>query len=266
MVAANSSLGTKQFCIAKFEMKKGSDGKAASTASGKPWIANKATASDSCVALGTGYRLPTNAEWNATALEIFNQDSNWTGGKKLSGTLYTGYYSGWSEPVAISNINNPYDSTGKASGHERRTFTLASGNVIWDFGGNAWEWVSDTIYGSSYSPDLSSPYGRTYHNNKWDVKPGSKQLFDFTGMTAVPNKEANMGNLFGGSGGKVIRGGAICMHSEGATGIFTANIGDITANEVQAPASWSLNMNNVGFRCVKDVSQKRKHGHPHHHR
>lgn len=245
-------------------MKKGSDGKATSTASGKPWIANKATATDSCAALGAGYRLPTNKEWNATALEIYNQNSNWTGGKKLSGTLYTGYYSGWSEPVAITNVSNPYDSTGKTSGSERRTFTLASGNVIWDFGGNAWEWVSDTIYGSSYTPDLSSNYGRTYHNNNWDVKPGSKQLYDFTGMSSVPNNDVYLGNLFGGSSGKVIRGGAICITSPGTTGIFTANIGDITANEVQAPASWNLNMNNVGFRCVKDLPQKDKHHHHHH--
>ncbi|MNL52510.1 hypothetical protein D3C87_1756940 [compost metagenome] len=62
-----------------------------------------------------------------------------------------------------------------------------------------------------------------------------------------------MGNLFGGSSGKVIRGGAVCIHSPGVTGIFTANIGDITANEIQAPSSWSLNMNNVGFRCATDL-------------
>ncbi|WP_374034341.1 SUMF1/EgtB/PvdO family nonheme iron enzyme [Bdellovibrio bacteriovorus] len=248
LVAANSTVKTEAFCIAKFEMKK-VGGKAVSTAANKPWLATKAAAIDACAALGAGYRLPTNSEWNATALEIYNNQENWID-KNKKDTLYTGYYSGWSEPVEIKDVTNPYDSTGKTSGSERRTFTLASGKVIWDFGGNAWEWVSDTIYGNSYNPDLSSFYGRQYHNNNWDVKPGSKALFDFTGLADAGKKDTSMGNLFGGSSGKVIRGGAVCIHSKGVTGIFAANLGDITADELQAPASWNLKMNNIGFRCV----------------
>lgn len=249
LVEANADLGTSSFCLAKYEMKKDGN-KAVSTPSLKPWLATKATATEACA--NVGFRLPTNAEWNAAALEMYNQDANWVSGKKGTDTLVTGFYSGWTEPIAITNLNNPYDGTGKSSGNERRTFVLASGAVIWDFAGNAWEWVSDTIYGSSYNPDLSSFYGRTYHNNNWDVKPGSKALKDFTGMTSVPKKDIYLGNLFGGSSGKVIRGGAVCIHSAGSTGIFTANIGDITANEMQAPSSWNLNMNNVGFRCVTE--------------
>lgn len=254
LVEANASLGTSAFCIAKYEMKQ-SSGSAVSAATGKPWLATKATAAAACAALGITYRIPTNAEWNATALEIYNRGENWSGGAKFSGQLFTGYYSGWSEPVAVTNTANPYDSTGKSSGEQRRTFFLASGNVIWDFGGNAWEWVSDTIYGNSYSPDLSSPYGRHYHNNSWDVKPNSKALLDFTGMTSVPTNEVLLGNLFGGSSGKVIRGGANCVNSKGTVGIFTANIGDITANEMQAPASWGISIMNVGFRCVATPGQ-----------
>lgn len=203
--------------------------------------------------MGITYRLPTNAEWNATALEIYNRNDNWTGGAKLSGKLYTGYYS-WGEPLAILNTANPYDSTGNTSGVQRRTFVLASGQVIWDFSGNVWEWVSDTIYGNSCSPDLSSFYGRVYGNN-WDVKPGSKAMLDFTGMTSVPASNVYLGNLFGGSSGKVIRGGAACITTPGVTGIFAANIGDITANEVQAPSSWGISINNVGFRCVATPGQ-----------
>ncbi|MEK2690442.1 SUMF1/EgtB/PvdO family nonheme iron enzyme [Bdellovibrio sp. GT3] len=248
MVAANSALGTSAYCLAKFEMKQVS-GSAVATSSGKPWIANKATAAAACAALGVNYRLPTNAEWNAAALEIYNRAENWSGGAKLSGKLFTGYYS-WGEPLAIANTSNSYDSTGATSGSQRRTFVLASGNTIWDFSGNVWEWVSDTIYGNSYSPDLSSSYGRSYHNNTWDVKPGSKALLDFTGMSSVPANDVYLGNLFGGSSGKVIRGGASCITSPGVTGIFAANIGDITANETQAPASWGVSIGNVGFRCV----------------
>lgn len=247
-VAANTVVKTDTYCIAKFEMKKVSN-KATSIATGKPWLANKATAQDACAALGADYRLPTNAEWTAAALEIYSNEENWVDRKK-NDTLYTGFYSGWTEPIEIKDVTNPYDGTGKKKGEERRTFVLNNGAVIWDFGGNAWEWVSDTIYGNSYTPDLSSHYGRTYHNNNWDVKPGSKQLFDFTGMTDAGKKDTYMGSLFGGSTGKVIRGGAVCIHSKGVTGIFAANIGDITADDLQAPASWSLKMNNIGFRCV----------------
>lgn len=250
MVAANETLKTAAFCIAKYEMKK-VDNKASSVPNQKPWLANKATAQAACAALGAGYRLPSNSEWNAAALEIYHKEDNWL--DKGKNTLYTGFYSGWTEPIEIKNTNDPYDGTGKKAGNERRTFVLASGAVIWDFGGNAWEWVSDTIYGSSYTPDLSSPYGRRYHNNNWDAKPGSKALFDFTGLSDAGKKDTYMGNLFGGSSGKVIRGGAVCIHSPGTTGIFAANIGDITADELQAPASWNLRMNNIGFRCVKGL-------------
>jgi hypothetical protein len=100
-VGANSALGTAEFCIAKYEMKKTPSNVPTSTPTSVPWIANKATAAAACAALGTGYRLPTNIEWNAVALEIYNQNSNWTGGTKLNGTLITGYYSGWTEPVDI---------------------------------------------------------------------------------------------------------------------------------------------------------------------
>ncbi|WII72662.1 SUMF1/EgtB/PvdO family nonheme iron enzyme [Bdellovibrio sp. 22V] len=249
MVAANAALKTSAFCIAKYEMKKVNN-VAVTMPANKPWLANRATATQACASLGADYRLPTNAEWTAVALEIYRRAENWTNKKVEDGTLHTGYYSGWSEPVEISDVSNPYSNTGKKNGIERRTFTLASGKVIWDFGGNAWEWVSDTIYGNAYTPDLSSPYARNYHNNNWDVKPGSKQLFDFTGMTSVPKKDVYLGSLFGGSSGKVIRGGALCIHSKGTTGVFTANIGDITVDDMQAPASWNLKMNNVGFRCV----------------
>lgn len=231
-------------------MKKSDSGLAVSTPNRKPWLANKATAAAACA--NVGYRLPTNSEWNAVALEIFNNATNWDTKKE---TLITGYYSGWEEPIEVSDESDPYSGVGHQKGSEKRVFTLASGKIIWDFGGNAWEWVSDTIYGNSYTPDLSAPYARTYHNNSWDMAPGSKQLFDFTGMTSVDKKDTYMGQFFGGSTGKVIRGGAVCMHGKGFTGIFAANIGDITANEMQAPASWSLNMNNVGFRCVVPAKQ-----------
>jgi sulfatase modifying factor 1 len=249
MVAANKTLGTEAFCIAKYEMKK-SGSKFISAPSSKPFMANKATAEAACSNIDKNYRLPTNAEWNAAALEIYENAANWTGGKKSSGTLYTGYFSTWSEPIAISNTKNPYDGTGKTSGIERRTFVLASGKCIWDFGGNAWEWVSDTIYGSSYKPDLSSHYGRNYHNNQWDVSAGSQALYDFTGMASVPKENVYLGQLFGGSTGKVLRGGASSVNAKGSVGIFTANIGDITANELTAPSSWGINLSNVGFRCV----------------
>ncbi|MNL10573.1 hypothetical protein D3C87_1313760 [compost metagenome] len=82
------------------------------------------------------------------------------------------------------------------------------------------------------------------------MSAGSKALSDFTGMASVPKDNQYMGQLFGGSSGKVLRGGAISVNAKGSVGIFTANIGDITANELTAPSSWGIGLSNVGFRCV----------------
>lgn len=231
-------------------MKKGTGNIAVSEPQGKPWLASKTTASEACLNLGASSRLPTNAEWNAVALEIYNQDENWTKGRFQKGELYEGAHLALSEPLPVNNLNNPYDGTGSSSGSERRTLTLTQKGVLWDFAGNAWEWVSDTIYGSSYKPDLSGLGVLPYHNNKWEFPAGSRQLWDFTGLSSVPHRDMSLGQFFGGSSGKVLRGGAVGLRASGVSGIFAANIGDISANEMQAPASWKLNLNNVGFRCI----------------
>ena len=120
-----------------------------SLASGYP-IANitQTTAETYCSNLGTGYSLITNNEWMTIARNIEKIPANWTGGTVGSGGIWRGHTDGTPNTAfeAYSDDTDPYYQTGNtAPSIEKRTFTLSSGENIWDLSGNVWEWNRDTI-------------------------------------------------------------------------------------------------------------------------
>ena len=185
-VPGNSLYQTKDFCVAKYEMKAvaisaptvglttpntgingiannttattSANGRAiASVASGYP-IANisQITAIDYCANQNTvsGASLITNAEWMTIARNIEAQLSNWTTGTAASTAIGTGgLYRGHSDTTPFGALeagadNNGYIGTGQSGfSIERRTHTLSNGEVIWDLSGNMFEWTNDTIIG-----------------------------------------------------------------------------------------------------------------------
>jgi hypothetical protein len=128
-IAANSTLGTSEFCLAKYEMKvsnpdgtplfNGYNGgvalnpnlyKAQSRPSGIPWVKiNYASAISKCAELGTGYHLATAKEWQAAALEIESVASNWSSNIVGNGYLYTGHSN---STISSTAIADGYAATG----------------------------------------------------------------------------------------------------------------------------------------------------------
>lgn len=155
-VPGNSLFNTSDFCVMKYEAKN-VGGVAVSQASGTSWGTitqpNAAiAASEAC----PGCHLMTEQEWLTIAHNLVNVASNWSGGAVGSGYIYTGHNdnSPASSLAASTNDSDGYSGTGNtAPSIQRRTLTLSTGEVIWDFAGNVWEWTDSQISGQ---PGLSS--------------------------------------------------------------------------------------------------------------
>jgi len=76
-IPGNSSFLVNDFCMMKYEAKQ-SGVTAVSNWSGTPWISiNQTYAADRCSALGAGYHLVRDREWNVVANNVASVASNW---------------------------------------------------------------------------------------------------------------------------------------------------------------------------------------------
>jgi hypothetical protein len=236
---------TNDFCVAKYEMKNVS-GVATSQPAGAPWVsiqrgATETTASSAwkaCRDLGANYNLISNAQWQTIARNIQNVAVNWSGGSLGSGALNRGHSD--SSPnnalAADASDTNACSGTGDTCSattwhNQRRTHVLSNGQVLWDFGGNVWEWVRDDYSSLSVNPTISST---------WQELSGLSATNQalFGPSVSSYNSTQGMGQIYGGSAGAVLRGGS---WSSGAySGVFTSFLG----------SSSSGSNTSFGFRCV----------------
>jgi prepilin-type N-terminal cleavage/methylation domain-containing protein len=215
-VPGNSLYQTKDFCVMKYEAKavatnaptvglttpntgfntiannttattSANNRAIASVASGFP-IGNidQTTAASYCSTAGAS--LINNAEWMTIARNIEGQLSNWTTGTAASNAIGTGgLYRGHSDnspgtALAAGADNDGYIGTGQSGfSIERRTHTLSNGEIIWDMGGNVWEWTNDTIMGRDV-PILPRP-------------PGTPSFINFDGLWFEFTEIVNHGSL-----------------------------------------------------------------------
>lgn len=149
-VYGNSTLGTSDFCVMKYEAKN-VGGVATSQASGTPWVS--ITQTDAIAAASaTGGHLLTEAEWMTIAADLLSVKYNWSGGAVNSGIIYQGHVN--NNPASAlaasdddtDNLNGMTGGIGTASGNNSsRVLYLSSGDTIWDFSGNVWEWTQQAI-------------------------------------------------------------------------------------------------------------------------
>lgn len=176
-IPSNSASGTTEdFCLAKYIASAPADGEtAARSVSGEaPWVSiNYASAMAACEAMGAGYHLVTNDEWQTVARNIESVPENWSlghlpiddlgVGSENTNSLNRGKMEGpigGRTPVAASADDTDAcyltESTCDLEtwSIDRRTFFLDTGEVVWDMAGNVWQWVD-------YGTPAESGYGLT---------------------------------------------------------------------------------------------------------
>lgn len=205
------------FRVSQYICTPGADGKAAVSPKAAPWVRiNFAEAKEACIK--AGYKLLTESQWLAIALDATRQDCNWTKGKVGEGKLFRGLRKGKVSSAQPGNVE-PDDPK------ERRWLTLSNGERICDLNGNVWQWLFDDVQGyengliaqafAADSPSLATaPF------------PSQKK-----GMGWRPDAGTNW------SGAALLRGGY--WGSESNAGAFSLSGG------------WpDGRRGNVGFRCT----------------
>ena len=247
---------THGFCIAKYEMKKGSNFRAVSQAAGTPYVnLRRKTAREKCDDLGDDYSLITNDEWQSVARHIESVPRNWQDGYVGGTALNRGHTDKSPERGLAANPLDYFACYGTgATCHpeqwdiQRRTHFLPSGEVVWDLAGNVLEWVrdgSDFSYSSSNNVHVSS-ITRENHKKKRSLKWGltttprvAKDQFgpsgDYTYLDSGYYGGLGMAWLKN-VGGTVTRGGHWIQHA----GIFNAILDYNHDNYAEF----------IGFRCV----------------
>src|SRR5690606_17829042 len=120
-----------------------------SNENGNPWrMISRDNAIIECQSLGTGYDLITNSEWQTIARNIEARPANWTGGAVGSGCIYQGN----NGHTTCGYVGGGPLSGAVASRNSKSMHVLSNNVEIWDFSGNAYEWVKDDN-SSTQGPD-----------------------------------------------------------------------------------------------------------------
>jgi formylglycine-generating enzyme required for sulfatase activity len=146
-VLGNPILGTSDFCVMKYEAKN-NGGNASSVPVGTPWVSiNQTDARIACLNLGTGYKLITDPEWVTIARIAENDNTNWNSSVVGTGGMFRGNVNLNDGISCGSNsvLDGVTDGTNCLSGSRNKRTLNISGALIWDLGGNVWEWTNDTL-------------------------------------------------------------------------------------------------------------------------
>jgi len=185
-VEGNAELGTEAFCVMKTEAKKVSQ-KAAVNYASSPWTnLSPEDAKIACKNLSEGNKscdIISNPQWMTIAWDIEATAANWSGGEVGAGKLNQGNSDGeaW-KPLLIGDELDPWTYTGNDSSDwsQKRTYVLSSGEIIWDFGGNAAEFADWTTGGDTLSVGPNTcPSGPAI--------TGWKDIFNYTCEDLAPH-------------------------------------------------------------------------------
>ncbi|MBF0442315.1 MAG: hypothetical protein HQK54_10445 [Oligoflexales bacterium] len=249
-VPGDSVYGTSDFCVMKYSASQVADSKPSSQAGSVPWVKiGKSDAIAACESLGAGYHLLTNPEWMTVAANLASQSNNWSGGSVGNGMLSRGHNTddpAYACAADVDDAKSYADGGGctcdTGSFDKKRTKILSNGNVIWDIGGNVWNWIN--YYNLDDKP---GPYG-----NEWIEFPSitgtattpKSHLVPLASVQGWWNDSWNSDQGIGvydpfddGSEPNMLRGGS--FWDDYASGLFTALF-----QEESSPTE------NIGFRCA----------------
>ena len=258
----NSVYDTGDFCVMKFEAKDDGSGNAISKAAGAPWAnINRADAIVACE--NSGYQLITNDHWQTIARNIELVDKNWSGGQVGNDDGLNAGVAGTSgAPREAAGDDDPCFNSSFPSGAScgpdtwhwaRRTHTLSNGEVIWDFAGNAREWVRDDVTGSYGASSRILTITATTHTvtsslsingtlgparNAREQFGPSREYSELNPTGVAATYGARFGVLYPlAQGNGIVRGGNLGV---------TSSVGIFSAGGFDPSATRSV----TGFRCV----------------
>jgi len=248
-VPFNNAVGTTaNFCVAKYEMKCSNDstgsacsGLPVSMAADQPWVnITQSDAKAACSALGGQYHLITNAEWMTIARSIEATASNWSSGTINSGSINRGHTD--NVPVATlaaSTDDNPCSGTGQSCAgfsDQKRTHALSNGQIIWDFSGNAKDFIDLFLLNNRAGAD-SATYIELNSPSETGLMPEST----FKSNNQTLNSANGIGRYLpdtNGQNGYAARGGH--YNNSADAGIYQLDFGQNS----------TFTSNRFGFRCV----------------
>ncbi len=226
----------RYFCVMKFEAKNDGYRTPVSKADTLPWIEfNQIEARSRCRNLGSGYDLISNGQWQTIARNIAGVSTNWS-----SGQLNRGHSDGTPAALQEASLSDVADNcigTGQICSStvwddQRRTHVLSNGNIIWDFAGNAQEWVN---FESTTSNGVD---GYISQINGGDLRQTRYGALSST-ICATPGSSPYCGMGHGdlsGTAGTLLRGG---KYTDGVSaGVFATTLKVSTAANI------------AGFRCT----------------
>lgn len=200
-------------------------------------IANISQTSAASYCTTIGAHLITNNEWQTIAWNEENQAANWSGGTVGSGNMGRGNSdNSVAEPASPSDGATDY-LTGYADFTHRRTSTLSNGSVVWDMGGNVWQWTNDTIIGTnepyaSAGGFISNEFTAITHwgtmaqqtfgpaNSAWNTTQAIGQIYSEGQVDATA-----YGFLRGGSWAAGSQGGVENLDIDSIPGFFIFRVG-----------------------------------------
>ena len=250
VVPGNTTFGTSDFCVMKYEAKIAGQSNGNQTysssfvpesrADGTPWVnitQTNAIAEAATVAGCSTCHLMTEAEWMTLAANVLSVPSNWSTGTVGSGYIYSGHNdnSPSNSLAASTDDTDGYNGTGNSSSSgpkQRRTLTLTNGEVIWDMAGNVYEWTNATIAGGQ-QPGLSgeSAYAWKQWNNAsllMNGLPYSSQPAAISSAVAGYSSTQGIGQLisnYGETGARAFRRGGGYWSGGTEAGVLTLDLG-----------------------------------------
>lgn len=234
---ANAS--SEAFCVAKYEMKLDGSQYVSGPVLTPAVNINRINAKAACNASGSQYHLLTNAEYMTIARNIEGTAKNWSGGTYGIGQLSIGHSDGEPSNLLAASadddqacVDTIQSCSSTVFNTQRRTHTLANGEVIWDFAGNAAEWV-DFLAGPYPPTDCSAGVWYEYNTSPACSVGSRHDLAPSLGFNSTQGTGKFLG---GGSAGDYVRGGTYSLGQN--AGIYSL---------APAPGAQSAQ---VGFRCA----------------
>jgi formylglycine-generating enzyme required for sulfatase activity len=233
-VPGDATYSTSDFCVMQYEAKN-VGGVATSQSALTPWVnVDYATARSKCTALGTGYDIISNPEWQTIATNLEYVDANWTGGSRGVGMLKIG-----AVDANSSGSYKPSSCPEAGVTNSLASQVLSNGKTIYHMGGNVNEWVLADSYTRSPQQFFAGASGANVISGADRVKFGPKGTYT-SGCGAGDDSyyhQCGLGVYTLVTQTVFIRGGACDDPGNDTFGAYLQYGGAITSST-------------VGFRCV----------------